>query len=211
MTLQPEDMVLFLKSLRRARAPATVRFFQCGEYGEEGRPHHHAILFNVGFPDRVLHSTSRSGHALWRSAELERLWPYGFSTIGEVTKESAGYTARYTLKKLGSSVTAGVPPYVTMSRRFGVGHEWVARFHRDVYGFDVLVDPDGKRTRPPRFYDEWLKKKDPLLHRRLKAKRVRKAVEKVEADPREYGGSRMYQKEHNVRRRVNDFLKRGVS
>ena len=38
-----------------------------------------------------------------RSAALESLWPYGFSTIGDVTFESAAYVARYVLKKVTGS------------------------------------------------------------------------------------------------------------
>ena len=42
----------FMKRLRR-RFGEGVRFFHCGEYGENfGRPHYHAILFNLDFSDK---------------------------------------------------------------------------------------------------------------------------------------------------------------
>ena len=37
---------LFLKRLRRAYPDAVIRYFGCGEYGEElGRPHYHLCIF----------------------------------------------------------------------------------------------------------------------------------------------------------------------
>ena len=41
----------FMKRLRKSHNG--VRFYMCGEYGEDfSRPHYHALLFNCFFPDR---------------------------------------------------------------------------------------------------------------------------------------------------------------
>lgn len=207
-TLRPQDVVAFLKALRRARAPQRLRFFQCGEYGELGRPHHHLLLFNCGFPDATLWRTSSTGLPLFRSAELEKLWSFGHSSVGSVTRESAGYTARYTLKKVGSSVVHGVQPYVTMSRAMGIGKEWFRRFHGDVTAYDAIVHRGGKKSRPPRYYDELLDKMNPSLHRRLKSRRIRAAV----SDYQDFldGKPSQLAKAEVARRRVADFLKRSV-
>ena len=47
--LVPEQLQKYLKRIRRAAerrgAPAHIRFFACGEYGEDTeRPHYHVIL-----------------------------------------------------------------------------------------------------------------------------------------------------------------------
>lgn len=170
-SLRPEDFVKFMKRLRH-RAPG-VRFVQCGEYGEKvGRPHHHALLFGADFRDRVFYR-ERNGVRLDTSQELGELWPFGFSTVGEVTFDSAGYVARYTLKKIGqeSRVKEGrKEEYFTMSRRPGIGRGWIDRFMGDVYPSDELVI-NGHVTKPPRYYDDLAAKRMPEAFESLKIRR----------------------------------------
>ena len=53
-SLDHGDFQLFMKRLRK-RVGKPVRFYMCGEYGDEGgRAHYHACLFNVDFQDRRL-------------------------------------------------------------------------------------------------------------------------------------------------------------
>ena len=52
-----------------------IRYLHCGEYGSKnGRPHHHAILFNFDFPDKSFRRFSDSGYAVFYSKELLKLW-----------------------------------------------------------------------------------------------------------------------------------------
>ena len=91
---------LFMKRLRK-RYGDGIRFFHCGEYGDHfGRPHYHACIFNHDFEDKKIWKQSGSGEIIYRSASLEELWPYGYSSVGEVTFESAAYVARYITKKV---------------------------------------------------------------------------------------------------------------
>jgi len=218
-SLLPRDFVLFMKRLRKSREPTRLRFLQAGEYGELGRPHHHALLFNCGFPDRKVVAASGSGEPIFRSAELEELWPHGFSSIGTVTEESAAYVARYTVAKI-REVDRAVRkeasgnrrydekgrrlPYITMSRRPGIGALWLDKFYSDVYPRDVMISPKGVKGRPPRFYDDRMREKDPALFARLKRKRV----DSVNAEEQRTG--RLIARQENVSRRVQDFLKRGL-
>jgi len=122
-SLVPEHFVLFMKRLRFKYGDG-IRFFHCGEYGERlGRPHHHCLLFNHDFSDKVVLRGSGVSQ-LFSSVELDGLWPYGFSSIGTCTFQSAGYIARYTLKKVKGPgavyhYKGRVPEYLTMSRRPG--------------------------------------------------------------------------------------------
>lgn len=177
MSLRPRDYVLFMKRLRK-HFGAGVRFFQCGEYGDDtARPHHHALLFNCGFSDRVFYRNSASGCGkLYTSRLLEDLWGHGFCTIGSASFEAAGYIARYSLKKVfgpaaDSYYGVRVPEYVTMSRRPGIGADWFKRYWRDWYPSDELV-VDGNVSKPPRYYDDLVEKVDGKALREVKRRRI---------------------------------------
>ena len=130
MSLNLKHFQKFMKRLRK-RFGSGIRFYHCGEYGTLlGRPHYHACIFNFDFPDKKLF-TIRDGINLYTSQALDELWPYGFSTIGSVTFESAAYTARYIMKKINGDaakdhyeyvnpstgeISLRKPEYTTMSR-----------------------------------------------------------------------------------------------
>lgn len=171
-TLCVRDVQLFMKRLRKSREPSTVRFFMGAEYGEiNRRPHYHALLFNVGFADRLFHTRNARGEPLYTSAELSKLWSVdgkelGFATIGEVTFDSAVYCAKYALKKVNGDAAARhyevydedglcharVPEFAVMSRRPGIGSGYYARYGGEVLTHDSVV-VEGREVRPPRFYD----------------------------------------------------------
>jgi len=184
----PEDQSLdvsefqrFMKRLRARREGEKIRYFHCGEYGDvTNRPHYHALLFNVDFPDRYQWRSDT-----FRSAELDSLWTSGHSEFGAVTFESAAYVARYTLKKLsgqaaiegyrrfhlrtGEEVTVA-PEYATMSR--GVGRSWLEQYAGEVYPLDRVVSR-GHEAKPPRYYDKQLAEVDPVLAAELRVLRSR--------------------------------------
>ncbi len=168
-SLLMDDWQKFFKRLRR-RFDVRIRFFGCGEYGELSlRPHYHALLFGLDFPDKVLWAV-RGAHQVFRSPSLEKVWPYGQSEIGACTFESAAYVARYCVKKVtGSKARAHyecvdpetgefgsrLPEFATMSRRPGLGSGWFEEFGAEVYPSDEVI-VRGKSCKPPRFYDRLL-------------------------------------------------------
>lgn len=176
-TLVKSDFQDFMKRLRKSIAPKRVRYYHCGEYGENlGRPHYHALLFGHAFTDYKFFS-ERNGNRIYTSDSLSRLWPMGFAVAGEVTFESAAYVARYVMKKVTGPKSADhygdlLPEYTTMSRRPGIGKGWFDKFSSDVYPLDRVV-VRGRDTRPPRFYDNLLGRKDPSTLALLKIARER--------------------------------------
>jgi len=97
-SLHYPDFKKFCRRMRALKGP--FRFFMAGEYGElHDRPHYHACVFGLSFPDRKLFKRSGSGFNLYTSAELSRLWPYGHASVGDLSFESAAYVARYCVKK----------------------------------------------------------------------------------------------------------------
>lgn len=169
------DFQDFMKRLRKSIEPRKVRYYHCGEYGEENkRPHYHALLFGYSSPDRKFFS-GKGSNRVFTSDSMQRLWPHGFVVEGEVTFESAAYVARYVMKKItGEKAEAHyagrTPEYVTMSRRPGIGSGWFEKYKTDVYPRDGVVNR-GIISRPPRFYDDLLGKQDPALLASLKINR----------------------------------------
>lgn len=183
-SLHVDHFQKFMKRLRK-RFGDGIRFYHCGEYGERFmRPHYHACLFNFDFDDKKLWKVS-NGNRLYVSKALEELWPFGFSTIGEVTFESAAYVARYIMKKVtGSSSDAHYervdpdtgqvfnlkPEYTTMSRRPGIGKGWYSQFGQFVRDHDFVV-VNSKKVKPPRYYDRQFEIDYPSDFERVKVRR----------------------------------------
>lgn len=175
---------LFTKKLRKRMG--RFRYFQCGEYGAElRRPHYHMLLFGMEFPDLSLYRQNAQGDCIYTSKLLEEIWGKGFCTVGQVTFQSAAYTARYVMKKrtgeaaqhhyqwvhpCTGEIVEQTPEFVTMSRRPGIGKAWLDRFRSDVYPGDFVV-LNGKKVRPPKWYDTVLERDDPKLYRELKIRR----------------------------------------
>lgn len=172
LSLNYRHFQLFMKRLRKDFTGRNVRFYMCGEYGEDfQRPHFHALLFNCFFTDRKVYSRLASGSTLYTSERLSELWPYGFSSIGDCTFESAAYVARYCMKKVTGpraqahyervdwatgEITSVTPEFNRMSLKPGIGASWFAKYRKDVYPGDFVV-VNGMKAKPPRFYDNLLK------------------------------------------------------
>lgn len=170
--LHYEDFQKFMKRLRKEQK---ARFFMCGEYGEQyKRPHFHACLFGVGFDDRVLHGRSGSGAELFTSKRLERLWPFGFASVGELTLQSAQYVAGYVTKKVTGERSeyayervddqTGEAFYVEhefchMSLKPGIGESWFQNYAPSVAAHGAVVVAGGERFSVPRYYMDKLEKR----------------------------------------------------
>ena len=174
-TVSKREFQLFMKRLRFELGDG-IRFFASGEYGDTNdRAHYHALLFNCRFPDQQLWRNTR-GHPLYRSAILEKLWPYGFSTIGAVNYQTSNYVARYVVKKLRGSLAMQQyadrePPFVLMSRNPGIGAHWLAKHSADVYPSGSIVYGEGKQRRAPRYFDKLHSREKPVEVAEAKGKR----------------------------------------
>ena len=197
-SLDKKAFPLFMKRLRRneeraaereRRRPRRFRYFQCGEYGDRnGRPHYHACLFGTDFSaDRYHFKNSGSGYALFRSPSLEAAWQLGHCDIGALSFESAAYVARYVVKKVRGTrakedyervdVATGElfelePEFATMSRRPGIGAEWLEKFGEETYRDDSVIFR-GKEMRPPGYYDRKYEEVDSGALAEARAKRRR--------------------------------------
>nr|QJB20850.1 MAG: replication initiator protein [Microvirus sp.] len=163
--LNHEHFQEFMYKLRKKFGEG-IGFFMCGEYGEQtGRPHYHACLFGVDFDDKVQFGENFLGDKLWTSKTLDALWGRNDSDlcpnkIGEVTPQSAGYVARYVLKKQNPSAPQG---YQKMSRKHAIGKRYIEKWHRDVFvhARGSIILSDGSKSKIPRYYEKWYKQKHP--------------------------------------------------
>lgn len=203
-SLHHRHFQLFMKRLRKSLGGKRVKYFVAGEYGEKlKRPHYHAILFGHWFPDSTKLLLSESGHWLYRSDVLDRLWGHGFCQIGTVSHESAQYVAKYCLKKITGSRAKDhygvrVPEYATMSN--GIGLEWITQYVDEVYSNDEVI-ANGHPLKPPRYYDKYLEKIDPDRFEEVKRERNAVDVSRI----RETRPERLQVQEEVLERRTKLF------
>lgn len=206
-SLHYPDYQAFMRRLRRYFFPRKIRFYMCGEYGEDrGRPHYHACLFNLDFADRVPAGKSKSGEVFYTSPTLERLWGLGHVSVQPLVKETASYCARYIMKKVlgdeAKSAYSVTDPdtgevrfrraeFAVCSLKPGIGARWFDRFSSDVFPLDRVV-AEGVERRVPRYYD------------RL-AKRAGLDIEEIKAK-REALGRAAYADNTDERRRVREVV-----
>lgn len=173
----------FMKRLRKAYEPKKIRSFAAGEYGDkDNRPHYHLLLFNHSFTDQKLHS-QKNKIKLYTSQSLQKLWPYGYSTVGSLTYQTAAYTARYVMKKVGGDLAPEhylrthpltgklvqvQPEFATQSNKPGLASGWYEQFKCDAFPSDFLI-VDGKKHPVPKFYTLKLSEED-----KTKVQRARK-------------------------------------
>lgn len=191
------------------------RFYMCGEYGDQfARPHFHACLFGIDFPDKQPLTQLATDSKIFRSTTLERLWQHGYTSVGAVTFQSAAYVARYVMKKItGDRATfhytyiddqgeihQRTPEYNQMSRRPGLGQAWLKKYKRDVYPADHVIT-NGHPSQPPRYYDNQLTETE---LKPIKAKR------KANINYKDQTPARLRAKEQVQQARAS-FLKRTIT
>lgn len=196
--LSKPDLQQFMKKLRSRLQydwkHVGVRFFGCGEYGSlNERPHFHLCLLNMPQLTDLKFFSRRGGITLYRSAFLESVWSddskvcKGFVTVGELTFQSAAYTARYIMKKqLGKEwneneealLKNGFVPrsreFILMSRRPGLAYDYYKQHKDEIYDVDKLVIKFGdvvKQLRPPKYFDYLYDIDEPIKFEQLKLSR----------------------------------------
>lgn len=177
-SLNYEHFQLFMKRLRKR--VGKLRFFMCGEYGENtDRPHYHALLFGYRPDDLVRANSVYSADPIYDSPAVRETWGKGHISIGDVTYASARYCAVYATKKITGDmardhyarlnyatgeITELQPEFAHMSLRPGIGAEWLKKFYPDLYlsGADAVVI-DGQRRSIPRYFHSAMENIAPLV------------------------------------------------
>lgn len=221
---------LFLKCLRerlRRDSRPPIRYLMCGEYGDiNSRPHYHCLLFGFYPDDAVYYRTSKTANRVYTSKFLDSVWELGNVYIGNVSFESAGYIARYSMKKVFSDdcpmreildVTTGEivyrpHEYSHRSLKPGLGATWFAKYFNDLYPRD-FVRVEGRKQKIPRYYDVLLDRCNPVYLAGLKdlrSSRLKERIDKlIEECETPFGDAQRLDVHEVVKKAQLNFLKRG--
>lgn len=192
-SISKREWQLFLKKFRKelAKQNIKIRFFMCGEYGDNfGRPHYHALIFGWHPPEGDLEAidTSESGEVIYRSEMLTKIWGNGHVDVGQVTFESAAYVARYVTKKINGdqaeehylkphALTGELhqvePEFCLQSRRPGIGGEWFKLYKNDLRKGFITVR--GIKMTPAKYYEYLFEKDNPERYEKYKEEKQRAA------------------------------------
>lgn len=176
-TLDKTHPQLLLKKIRN-HYKTKVRYFGCAEYGTQSlRPHYHLILFGLSLPDLETHGRAPTGEFYYTSPSLSSCWSdtagdsRGHVLVAQVTWETCAYVARYALKKQGNDRSdyeqlGIVPEYPMMSRRPGIGRQYLDD-HPDLWYYNYINLPGGRKVPPPRYYKRILRDNDDLSYKDL--------------------------------------------
>lgn len=130
-SVHKRELQLFFKRLRKDLGGVKIRYFACGEYGDQfGRPHYHAIIFGISYDCHVFKNKRFDKKTNGYHCQIDA-WNKGLCHIGSVTVDSANYVAGYVTKKLKGKGAKehydklGIEPeFVLMSRRPGIGSDF---------------------------------------------------------------------------------------
>lgn len=162
-TLEPKHLTDWLKRFRKATYPNLIRYYACGEYGDETfRPHYHAALFN--YPTCRQEKTQYRNGLLRCCPEchlVSETWGRGNVMLGTLGTESAQYISGYVTKKMTKKddprLEPGMhPEFARMSLRPGIGADFVPEIASTMLEFNLEKRPDdvpsslahGKRKLP---------------------------------------------------------------
>lgn len=196
-TLVKKHLADFLKRLRKNyEFDNHISFLACGEYGSiTQRPHYHLCLFGLKLDDLEEWKKTDLGYSLYNSEFLNRCWsreckdgessdfvsgnghPHryiGHVVIAPLTYESAGYVARYTMKKAGDDYQWLYDDFlierefVTASRNPALGLQYYLDHKDEIYKYDSIVLDNGLVVKPPSYFDKLFERDNPVAMARIK-------------------------------------------
>ena len=169
MTLVPEDVVRFIKSVQKKQAreyddyctymksanrdvqdvidKPRVKYFAVGEYGTKTkRPHYHIILFNL-WPSVAL---QKSLEKTWSDEKRENR---GFIQVKPLIDEQIGYVANYIHDKWQYLEGLQIKPFRKVSKGMGEAYltEAMKKHHKSLDKLYALTK-EGYKIRLPKYY-----------------------------------------------------------
>lgn len=185
-TIRKDDLLKFIKAIRNEQYKINklrkIKYLACAEYGSKfGRPHYHICIFGLEIKNLIpVEKSPGTNEQLFISPEIGKHWMKGIHKIGLVTLESAGYTARYTLKKRGKNDDYYKERNLEPEKLFmsqGIGKEWYQRNANQIYEHDYIPIKT-RREKPPRYFDREREKTHKEQIKAIKIARAKNAEKK---------------------------------
>ncbi|UOF78625.1 replication associated protein [Microviridae sp.] len=164
-SLDPQDTRNFIRKLRY-HLDTPFKYFLVGEYGDNfDRPHYHALIFGYDFgltnhrnPTEkqktsdlnFLHNTSALD-----CPELNNLWGLGYTSVGELTFDSAAYCAQYAMKKINGPMAEkhyqGRHPEFMRTSQNAIGKQYASNFSKEIILNNSVIS-NGTEQPIPNYY-----------------------------------------------------------
>jgi len=138
-SVDKRELQLFFKRLRKDLDGRKIKYFSCGEYGEDfGRPHYHAVVFGL--------------HCINDSESVRQCWGKGNVSLSIFKPERARYVAGYLLKEVDSRIdlTGCTKPFALMSKKLGKSFA-ISNAER-ILNSDKPLTVNGKPVAVPRYF-----------------------------------------------------------
>uniref|UniRef100_A0AAU8BA49 Replication initiator protein n=1 Tax=Dulem virus 101 TaxID=3145578 RepID=A0AAU8BA49_9VIRU len=105
--INKRSVQLFMKRFRK-RFGRGIKYFLCGEYGDDTfRPHYHSIIFGVGLQNYLGSCQSVISffrHGFRYFSVISDIWPYGYCVVSSVSVDTISYVCGYVTKKIRGSL-----------------------------------------------------------------------------------------------------------
>ncbi|WNK15097.1 MAG: replication initiator protein [Microvirus sp.] len=143
LSVSKRSLQLYIKRLRKAYEHP-IKYFACGEYGEQSRrPHYHLIIFGIPYTSEL----------------FQNCWQYGHVKSGTVNKDSIQYVAAYVQKKAYGHTAQqykelGLSPEFQLQSQ-GLGLSWATK-HYIQLSTDRFCRLSGAKVSLPRYYRQKL-------------------------------------------------------
>ena len=113
-----EDIQKWLKRFRKAIKTPGIKYFLASEYGDKfGRPHYHALLYNI--PKDYINELATI---------ISNTWQKGFVSVNKITDARIGYVTKYLLARCQRKKDFNDPalaPFYLSSRRPAIGSSYL--------------------------------------------------------------------------------------
>lgn len=185
-TINQNDLTNFIKKIRK-KYGTKIKYLAAAEYGKTSntqRPHFHIIFFNLKIKSMEPYKKNKIGQTMYISKEIDKCWNKGMHTIAEANYETAGYIARYSIKKLKKIEYKKMeiePEKLRMSK--GIGKEY---FYNNIDKILLtkniaIKNQKGTKVVPiPQFWNRQIKEKMPEIWEKMKINKIERGIWKNE-------------------------------